>query len=185
MEIDPVYSLAYVLTNIAGPGGFPNAMIDPSDLVAIIVIPSFCLMIGWLAWMLTRTNHLKTQARIDLHRRLLEKINSPQEVVQLMQTEEGRELLEVLAMEHTTSLAQIVGSVQKGVILTTVGLGTLSIRLFFPTGFGVFIVAGVFVGAVGLGLLLSSVVAYRLSKSWDLQESRKVQRDRRDASLFR
>lgn len=181
MKFDVSYAL---MTYIVGRSPSP-AMIDPSDLVPIIVIPSLCLMIGWLAWMLTRTNHLKTQARIELHRRLLEKINSAQEVVQLVQTEEGRQFLEALAMEQTNTLEQILGSVQKGVILTMVGLGALSLRLFFPTGFGVFIVIGIFVGAVGLGFLVSSGVAYRLSKSWDLLESRKAQRDRRDASLFR
>lgn len=139
MEIDTL------MTYIGGPGWSPStAMIDPSDLVAIIVIPSLCLMIGWLVWILTRTNHLKTQARIDLHRRLLEKLNSAQDVVQLMQSEEGRQFLEALAMERTNSLEQILGSVRKGVILTMVGLGALSLRLFFPTGFGLFIVIGVF-----------------------------------------
>ena len=183
MESDPGYEL---MSYIMGAPGFPNpATIDYSDLAAIIVIPSLCLMIGWLVWVLTRTNHLKTRARIELHRRLLETINSPQEVVQLMQTDEGRQLLEALAIEQTTTLEQILGSVRKGVILTMVGLGAISLRLFFPTGFGLFIVIGVFAGAVGLGFLISSAVAYRLSKSWDLLESGKVQRDRRDASLFK
>lgn len=183
MEFELGYSF---MTYIVGSGWSPNpGLIEPSDLVPIIVIPSLCLMIGWLAWMLTRTNHLKTQARVELHRRMLEKINSAQEVVQLMQTEEGRQFLEAFAMERTNSLEQILGSVRKGVILTMVGLGALSLRLFFPTGFGLFIVIGVFVGAVGLGFLLSAGVAYGLSKSWGLLESGKAPRDRRDASLFR
>ena len=180
MGFDPL--LAYIM----GPAGAPGpAMIDPSDLVAIIIIPSLCLMVGWLTWMLTRTNHLRTRARIELNKRLLEKIGSAQEVVQLMQTEEGRQLLEALTVERTTSLAQILGTVQKGVVLTTVGLGAISLRIFIPTGFAVFIILGVFVGAIGLGLLVSSGVAYRLSKSWDLLEPGKVQHDRPDASLFR
>lgn len=182
MEVYPEYALMSFAMGLIGP---PRpGMIDPSDLVAIIIIPSLCLTIGWLVWILTRTNHLKTQARIELHRRLVEKINSPSEVIELMKTDEGRQLLEALAMEQTTTLEQILSSVKKGVILTTVGLGALSIRLFFPTGYGVLIIAGVFVGVAGLGLLLSSVVAYRLSKSWDLLESRKVQRERSNASLF-
>jgi hypothetical protein len=180
MEFDP--AIAYIM----GPAWSPNpGLIEPSDLVAIVVIPSLCLMVGWLTWMLTRTNHLKTRARIELNQRLLEKIGSAQEVVQLMQTEEGRQLLEALTMERTISLEQILSTVQKGIVFTAVGLGAVSLRLFSQTGFGVFIVLGVFVGAIGLGFLVSSGVAYRLSKSWDLLESRKAQRDRPDASLFR
>jgi TRAP-type mannitol/chloroaromatic compound transport system permease large subunit len=173
--------MSYVIVLVGPPG---PAIIDPGDLVAIIIIPSLCLTIGWLVWILTRTKHLQTQARIELHRRLLEKINSPTDLADLLKTDEGRELLEALAMEQTTSLEQILSSVQKGVVLTTVGLGTVCLRLFFPTGFAVFIIVGAFVGIAGLGLLLSSVVAYRLSKSWDLLASRKVQRDRKNASLF-
>jgi hypothetical protein len=162
-----------------GPG-----IIDPSDLVAIIVIPSLVLMVGWLVWMLTRTNHLKTKARIELQKRLLEKLNSAQEVVQLMQTEEGRQLLEALTIERTTPLEQILHSVQKGVVLTIVGLGGLSLRLFFPTGFGVFIVIGVFLGALGMGFLVSAGVAYAFSRSWDLLRSAQSDSEPRKSSLF-
>jgi len=150
------------------------AMIDSSDLIALIVIPSFCLMVCWLAWMLTRTNHLKAKAHIELQKRLLEKIGSAQDVIQLAQTEEGRRLLEALTMERTSPLEQILSSIQKGVVLIIVGLGGLSLRLFFSTGFGLFIVIGVFAGALGLGLLVSAGVAYGLSRSWDLLGSRQV-----------
>jgi len=178
MQIDPIVSY------IVGPGWFPSAAtIDPSDVVALVVIPSLCLMIGWLAWMLTRTNHLKARAHIELQKQLLHKLNSAQEVVELMRTEEGRALLESLALAQPTSREQILGSIQKGVILTAAGLGALSLRLFIPTGFGLFIVIGVFVGAVGLGFLVSSAVAYKLSKQWDLLRNERSVRP--DASLFR
>lgn len=177
MELDMIYLFAQPWS--------PRPAVDPSDLVAMIVIPSLCLMIGWLVWLLTRTNHLKARARIELHQRLLERMNSAQEIVQLMQTDEGRQFLEALSVDRTTQLEQILGTVRKGVVLTITGLGVLSIRLFFPSGFGVFVVMGVLAGAIGLGLLVSAGVAYRLSKTWDLLENRKGQSDVRAASLFR
>ncbi len=173
-----------LMTYITGPASSSGpGMIDPGDLVAIIVVPSLVLMVGWLVWMLTRTNHLKTKARIELQKLLLEKLNSAQEVVQLMQTEEGRQLIEALTMERTTPREQILTSVQKGVVLTIVGLGGLSFRLFFPTGFGVFIVIGVFLGALGIGFLVSAVVAYAFSKSWNLLGSPQSDREPRNSSL--
>lgn len=174
-----------IMAYITGPGWSSSpGMIDPSDLVAIIVIPSLVLMVGWLVWMLTRTNHLKAKARIELQKRLLERLNSAQEVVQLMQTEEGRQLLEALTIERTTPLEQILSSVRNGVILTVVGLGGMSLRLFFPTGFGLFIVIGVFLGSLGMGFLVSAGVAYALSKSWDLLGSPQSDREPRNNSLF-
>ena len=179
MQIEPL------MTYFTGPGWSSGpGLIDPSDLAAIIVIPSLVLMVGWLVWMLTRTNHLKAQARIELQKRLLEKLNSAREVVQFMQTEEGRQLLEALTIERTTPLEQILSSVQKGVILTIVGLGGMSLRLFFPTGFGLFIVVGVFLGALGIGFLVSAGVAYAFSRSWALLASPQSDREPRNNSLF-
>lgn len=174
-----------LMTFFTGPG-WPSGpgTIDPGDLVAVIVIPSLVLMVGWLVWMLTRTNHLKAKARIELQKRLLENLNSAQEVLQLMRTEEGRQLLEALTIERTTPREQILSSVQKGVILTIVGLGGISLRLFFPSGFGLFIVVGVFLGAMGIGFLVSAGVAYAFSKSWELPGSPPSDREPRNSSLF-
>lgn len=179
MQIEPLMTYFTGAGWSSGPG-----MIDPGDLVAIIVIPSLVLMVGWLVWMLTRTNHLKAKARIELQKRLLEKLNSAQEVVQLMRTEEGRQLLEALTIERTTPLEQILSSVQKGVILTIVGLGGISLRLFFRTGFGLFIVVGVFLGALGIGFLVSAGVAYVFSKSRNLPGSQQPDREPPNGSLF-
>jgi len=59
--------------------------------------------------LLTRANHLKTRARIELHRLLLERMNSAQEIVQLMQTEEGRQFLEALSVEGSEFRVQSSG----------------------------------------------------------------------------
>ena len=176
----------YLLTGMGDPTwSAKSAFIDPSDLVAIVVIPSFCLMVGWLVWIVTRTNHLKTKSRIEMQHRLLEKIGSAKELMELMQTDDGRRFLESLATEQKTRHEQILSTVQTGVILTVIGLGSLSIRLFVPTGFGLFIVIGVFVGALGVGFVISAGVAYWLSKSWDLLDSQKAPSEMRDAGLFR
>ena len=175
-----------LLAGIGGPTWSTRpAIIDPSDLVPIVVIPSFCLMVGWLVWILTRTNHLKTKSRIEMQRRLFEKIGSAKELIELTETEEGRRLLESLATEQKTRHEQILGTIQTGVILTVIGLGALSIRLFVPSGFGLFIVIGVFVAALGVGFLISAGVGYKLSKSWDLLDSPRTLSEMRDAGLFR
>jgi len=144
------------------------APIDPGDLVAMIVIPIVCLMICWLVWMLTRTGYIEAQARIAFQKQLLQRINSAQEFVQLLQTEAGRQLLENLMAERTAPLQEIVSTLRRGVLLAVVGLGGLSIRLFFPSGFGVFIIAGIFVEALGVGFIVSAGIGYWLSKSWNL-----------------
>jgi hypothetical protein len=55
-------------------------------------------------------------------------------------------------------------------------------------GYGVFIVTGILIGAVGVGFLICSAIAFRLSKSWGLLstvESIKPPTQMSDGSLFR
>jgi len=175
---------AYALGQFAA----PNSMsVDLGDLVPVIIIPALCLLTGWLAWALTRVSHLRVKAQIELQNRLLEKINSAQDVAQLMQSEEGRQFIEAFSIKQPTLMEEILSLVRKGVIFTVVGLSGFLMRLIFPTGFGVLILASILMGAIGVGFLISSAVSYRLSKSWGLISTAARGNSggrRRDASLF-
>lgn len=184
--------------NLVGDGlvlkGIPGLLIFQTplpagldELVPVIVIPSLCLMIAWLVWVLNRTTYLKTKAQIELHNQLVRQIHSAQDILQLLETDVGRQLLEALSRERPTTREEIVNSVRKGIILSMVGLGGLVLRLIFPMGYGVFILASVLVGMIGAGLLVSSLVVYRLSKSWGLiSETRpkNLNEERPNSSLF-
>ncbi|HST22857.1 MAG TPA: hypothetical protein VLR90_17160 [Blastocatellia bacterium] len=159
----------FIPLQVLGQMPAPNSPhIDFSDLVAIIIIPALCLLIGWLAWVMNRVSHLKAKAQVELQTRLLEKINSAQDVAQLTQSEEGRQFIEAFFVKQPALMEEILGSVRKGIICTAVGLGGLLLRWIFPMGFGVFIIASILTGAIGVGFLISSAITYRLSKSWGL-----------------
>lgn len=153
----------------------------------IIIIPALFFLIGWLAWVLTRTRHLRVKAQVEIQKQLLEKIHSTEDVAQLLQSAEGRQFLEAVSISRPISAEEILSSVQKGVILSVVGLGGLFLRWLFPMGYGVLIIAAVMTGAVGIGFLISSAISYRLSKSWGLMTATSPAdpKDRaRDAGLF-
>jgi hypothetical protein len=138
------------------------------ELVPIVVIPSLCLMFGWLAWITTRTRYLQAKNQIELNNRLVGGISSAQDILALTKTKEGRRLLETISVERPTTREEIVRSVKRGIIFTMVGAGGLLLRVIFPAGYGVFIVASVLVGMVGVGTLISSFVVFRMSRSWGL-----------------
>lgn len=165
----------------------PNSMhTDLGDLAPVIIIPALCLLIAWLAWVTNRVSHLKVKAQIELQNRLLEKIHSAQDVVQLMQSEEGRQFIEAFSIKRPTVIEEIMASVRKGIIFTVIGMGGLLMRWIFPMGFGVFILASILIGAIGVGLLISSAIHYRMSKSWGLITAGSGSPDdrMRNASLF-
>ncbi len=149
-------------------GQMPAPHVDFSDLVAVIIIPAICLLIGWLVWVMNRASHLKVKAQIELQTRLLEKIRSAQDVAELIKSEEGRQFINALSAKQPDMMEEILASVRRGIIFTTAGAGGFFLRLIFPTGFGVFIIASILMGAIGVGFLISSAVTYRLSKSWGL-----------------
>ena len=119
------------------------------------------------------------RARADLQTKLLDRLGSGREVVEFCQTEGGKRFIEGLSMGTVDSLAskgsppeRILGSIQKGIILTLLGLGFLSLAWKYQRDDpgDVFMVIGVVGLSLGIGFLLSASVSYRLSRSMGLLE---------------
>jgi hypothetical protein len=117
------------------------------------------------------------RARADLQTKLLDRLGSGREVVEFCQTEGGKRFIEGLSMGTVDSLAskgsppeRILGSIQKGIILTLLGLGFLSLAWKYQRDDpgDVFMVIGVVGLSLGIGFLLSASVSYRLSRSMGL-----------------
>jgi len=117
------------------------------------------------------------RARADLQTKLLDRLGSGREVVEFCQTEGGKQFIEALSMGTIESPAskgspteRILGSIQKGIILTLLGLGFLSLAWKYHRDDpgDVFMVIGVVGLSLGIGFLLSAGVSYRLSRSMGL-----------------
>jgi len=117
------------------------------------------------------------RARADLQTKLLDRLGSGREVIEFSQTEGGKQFLEALSMGTVDSPAskgspteRILGSIQKGIILTLLGLGFLFLawRYHLDDPGDVFTVIGVVGLSLGIGFLLSAGVSYRLSRSMGL-----------------
>jgi hypothetical protein len=121
------------------------------------------------------------RARADLQTKLLDRLASGREVVEFCQTEGGKQFIEALSMGTIESPAskgspteRILGSIQKGIILTLLGLGFLILAQKYHRDDpgDVFMVVGVVGLSLGIGFLLSAGVSYRLSRSMGLLASR-------------
>ena len=117
------------------------------------------------------------RARADLQTKLLDRLGSGREVVEFCQTEGGKQFIEALSMGTVDSPAskgspteRILGSIQKGIILTLLGLGFLSLAWKYHRDDpgDVFMVIGVVGLSLGIGFLLSAGASYRLSRSMGL-----------------
>src|SRR5262245_57897523 len=117
------------------------------------------------------------RARADLQTKLLDRLSSGREVIEFSQTEGGKQFIEALSMESVegapskgSPTERILASIQKGIILTLLGMGFLLLAWKYhrEDPGDVFTVIGVVGLSLGIGFLLSAGVSYRLSKSMGL-----------------
>lgn len=148
----------------------------PEALAVTIVLVSFMTGLYFIvsAGLSGRKASALIRARADLQTKLLDRLGSGREVVEFCQTEGGKQFVEALSLGTLDSpvskgspTERILGSVQKGIILTLLGLGFLLLagKYHRDDPGDVFMVVGVVGLSLGIGFLLSAGVSYRLSRS--------------------
>lgn len=142
------------------------------DLMPIIVIPTMVAATAYVAGLIVAAfrDRAHLRAQTELHNRMMDKFSSADDFTAYLQSDAGRRFFENLSGEPTAPLAKILGSIQKGAILTllAVGLFVLSRVSVMPDGGNVMFIIATIVLMIGLGFLVSAAISYRLSKTWGL-----------------
>lgn len=112
----------------------------------------------------------QTKMQADVHTKILDRLQSNEDLLAYIQTPAGKNFLEfapVQADEPRMSVAplnRILWFVQLGVLLAALGLGLRFAQGSVPTEIGPgFTVLAVIVSALGIGAIVSAAVAYALS----------------------
>lgn len=149
------------------------------DLAPVLGVTAIFGFAAWILRTLITTYREGKVARMqaDLQQRLLEKFGSSQELLAFLQTEGGGRFVEPLRTgeEPRSPYSRILGAVQMGVILLCGGAGLMFLdgRLPFDDE-RVFLFLGTVATALGVGFLLSGVVAWWLSRNWGLLNGREA-----------
>jgi hypothetical protein len=142
------------------------------DLMPIVVLTTMVIAGAWVISLLIAAfkNRAHLKAQTDFHNKMMEKFSSAEEFTAYLQSEAGHSFFDNLSNEPSTPLNKILGSIQKGAILTLLGLGLVFLGMYFtvPEGGNIMFVFGVISLMIGVGFLVSSVISYRLAKTWDL-----------------
>jgi hypothetical protein len=141
------------------------------NVYSMLVILGVYSLFAWVILTLLANRRLTNAARIqaELQTRLLDKLGTSQELLAYLESPAGQRLAQAVTLERGNPYRRILGSVQRGLILTVVGGALLALR----GQLGAEDVHGLtFVGAIGMslgiGFLASAYMAYRLSKAWGL-----------------
>jgi hypothetical protein len=131
--------------------------------------------IAWIAWVVATNMRLTKvgRAQAEAQARLLDKLGSSQELASFLQTDAGRKLLDSgpPPEPRRDPVRRILVSVQGGLMLAMLGVG-FYVASIMNGSYHVprlpFLIPAVMFGALGMGLLISAVATYVLSKQWGL-----------------
>jgi hypothetical protein len=151
------------------------------DLTPIVVLTALTIAGAWILSLIIAAfrQRLRLKAQTDFHNRMLEKFSSAEEFTAYLKSDAGKSFFENFDNEPSTPLNKILGSIQKGAILTLLGLGLFILGKIFaepqldkffaqPQGGNIMIIFGVISFMIGAGFLVSSLISYRLAKSWGM-----------------
>lgn len=141
-------------------------------LPPMIVFLAFIYMLAAVitAVLESRRRAMAIRARSDLLNRVLDKFGSSRDFIELSESPGGSRLLEVLGSEPNGAGEKILSAVQRGVVLTVLGVGLLflSLTLYAAAVEELFRIFGAVSFALGIGYLGSSVLSYRMARSLGL-----------------
>ena len=136
-------------------------------LGSVLIPIAFFAMIVVVVWLGTGTWRRVTDRRAELIRQLIDKFSTGEAFAQAMQSPEGSKLADSLSLSREQPKRAWVGLFVPGSILTALGLGFVLLSFMMDV---VYRIPAVVIGSVGVALLVSSYVAWRVDRD-DRDES--------------
>ena len=114
-----------------------------------------------------------TRTRAEIYNRLIDKFGTAPEFVAFMESDAGLNFIEENTVQPAAPLGKILASTQIGVVLTLLGAGLLITGNVFGESLGgdlyiVLTVGGIVGLMIGIGLLISAGISYRLCRAWGM-----------------
>lgn len=139
------------------------------ELIPIVISLGFFGMIMVLASFAAQRRKAEAEARAQVQTRLLDKFGSSKEFVDFLQTDSGRSFLSNTQLHSGDARRRILTALTWGVTTAFAGLAfvVISASQFVDDEYGM-MVPGIILLSIGIGILLSSFISYRLSRSWGM-----------------
>ncbi len=132
------------------------------------VVSGFC----WIVWVLATNVRIARVARTQsqMQADMVDRLGASKELMSFLQTEAGQKLFTASPQvePRRNPSNRILAAVQAGIVLLALGLAMFGLSAAIPLARETFLAFGSIIGAIGLGLLLSALISFRLSKSMGL-----------------
>lgn len=144
-----------------------------SDLVPAIIFVSFAIVLLCILRTFSDNNTRRKlfETRAGIHRDLVNRFGSGEELIAYMSSPAGREVFGPAPVETPNPFKRILAAVQTGIVLVAVGMGLFMLSQtgwYGSDGRDGFAFLGILGFALGAGFLISAFAAWRLSRSFGL-----------------
>ncbi len=140
------------------------------DSWLLVPISAF-LVIGWIVATIVDGMQRRTRMKTftEFYSRLLDRMPSPRDFSEFLQTRGGQRFLDSLQVERGHPIERVLRALQIGLVALTVGLGCMAADSQVPWGDrGGLRVMGIIIMALGVGFLLSATASFGITKSLGL-----------------
>ena len=126
-------------------------------------------MVSFIVWAITTSRQQVARSRADVQMKVIEKFGSAAELSDFLNSETGMNFVNSNAKAPAyRSRARLIASFRSSMILTFMGLAFIIVpAMMREHGTGMFL-AGAILLAIGLGMLLSTLLSLKLSRAWGL-----------------
>jgi hypothetical protein len=140
------------------------------DLAMFIPISAF-LVIGWIVHIIVDGNRRKERIKTftEFYSRLIDRMATPKEFGDFLQTPGGQRFLETLTVERGHPIERVLRAIQGGLVLSLLGVGFIvaNTQANWDDRAGLR-VAGIIFLSMGVGFLLSATASFSITKSLGL-----------------
>jgi hypothetical protein len=149
----------------------------------LIIVPCLFFMIGFIVYTLVDGYRRRQQVKVftEFHGKLLDRIGSAKEFGEFFSSEAGSRFLDSLSSSDTGApQTRILRSIQSGLVLLALGVGfflLLNVRTFDIEATDGLLVLATASTAIGVGLVVSTGMAYFMSKRMGLLARPSERRD--------
>ncbi len=143
----------------------------PTELVAVSIPIVGLIVIAWITHIIVDGNRRKERIKTftEFYSRLLDRMTSPKDFSEFLQTSGGQRFLETLSVERGHPIDRVLKAIQAGLVLLLLGLG-------FIVGGGAadwdnrasLRIIGIILASGGVGFLLSATASFNITKSLGL-----------------
>jgi hypothetical protein len=140
--------------------------------VAILVPIAFFAVVGWIVYIVVEGSRRKERMKTftEFYSRLLDRMQSPKDFGDFLQTAGGQRFLETLSVERGHPIDRVLRAVQAGLVTLLLGIGFFAASEFARISSdwddqNFLRIVGVILMALGVGFLLSATASFSITKS--------------------